>query len=108
VDECEDGVIMNSDRVCAHCQQPDHRFIPGIAGRSSDQTRATALAAMREALGLSPTRTTTAASRRPPARATNPAAFDRALEQARARLADPRTPRMTEPPPLPNREQPTA
>lgn len=102
VADCEDGVIVHSDRVCVHCQQPEYRFVAGTAGTSSVHTRSAALAAMRQAVRSSPSWTgATARGRTSEARPADPAAMDRALEHARARLADPDTPRLTEPPPPP-------
>ncbi|MER6677492.1 hypothetical protein [Streptomyces sp. NPDC000983] len=101
VPDCEDGVLLSSEQVCAHCQQPEHRFVAGTAdGPSSQQTRSAALASMRAAVMASPHRTAAGAQQRAAqARPASAASMDRALEEARARLADPHAPRLTEPEP---------
>ncbi|MFL4910691.1 hypothetical protein ACJ6WF_48280 [Streptomyces sp. MMS24-I2-30] len=99
VPDCEDGVLLRSEQVCSQCQQPEHRFVAGTAGPASPHTRTAALAAMRQAVLASPHRTGAGAERRATqVRPPDPASMDRALAEARARLADPRTPRLTEPP----------
>lgn len=100
VADCEDGVLINTDQICSHCQQPEHRFVPGTAAASSDQARNDALIAMRQAVRSSPHRTAAAAPHRT-GRSVRPAdadSLERALKRVRARLTDPETPRLTQPP----------
>uniref|UniRef100_UPI003F499E14 hypothetical protein n=1 Tax=Streptomyces achromogenes TaxID=67255 RepID=UPI003F499E14 len=102
VPECEDGVLLTTNRVCPQCQHPEHSFRPASAGAASERTRQAALAAMRQAVMASPHRTAAGAERRvSPRRPMNADAMDRALQEARTRLADPSTPRLIEPPPRP-------
>ncbi|MEU8892976.1 hypothetical protein [Streptomyces sp. NPDC048442] len=99
--DCEDGMRLRSERTCAHCQRPEYRYIADDTVPASAQTQQDALAAIRRALLASPHRTPAADTRplrtRPGART----GIDRALKQARARLADPATPRAVAPPDRP-------
>ncbi|MFJ3505723.1 hypothetical protein [Streptomyces sp. NPDC090135] len=42
---CEDGHLIHDDTPCGYCQQPEHRFVPGIAETTSTSEHARKTAA---------------------------------------------------------------